>query len=129
LDTLFERFGKGNCPVIDFLDGLSVNEQAVIWVSIGLIEELGIDTPRRYLEHLGSGLFLIRAREDNVSPRIMAFMFGGYLIATHGFVKKRGSVPETDKKRTRKRKADWEKLNKKTGQKNGEEFLKDLLGG
>ncbi len=121
MDTLFHRQGKGKCEVLDFLDGLSSEELATVFDSIDKIKEFGIDTPRKFLEHLGSGIFAIRAREDHVQPRVMAFMFDGYLIATHGFKKKRGSIPEVEIKKTKTIKRHWEK--------NGIEILKGILGG
>lgn len=49
-------------------------------------------------------------------------MYDGYLIATHGFIKKKGPIAEEHKKKTAKIKAEYEKDNA------GAELIKEILG-
>lgn len=120
LDTLFDRRGKGKCEVLNFLDTLSDDELASVFDALEKIKEFGVNTPRRFLEHLGGGLFAVRARDEKVRLRILAFIFKDYLIATHGFKKKQGAIAESEIKKIKKVKKEWDK--------NGKLFLQNILG-
>ncbi|MHB8882967.1 MAG: type II toxin-antitoxin system RelE/ParE family toxin [Thermodesulfovibrionales bacterium] len=88
---------RGNVPMIDFLESLTLGERAKIFAYIGKLVELksnGLQPKENLSKHLGEGIFELRVGFENRLSRSFYFYESSrQIIFTHGFVKKTQKTP------------------------------------
>ncbi len=70
---LFYETPAGNCPVKDFIRGLSPAKRAATIEEIDLLEEFGIDLEMPHARPLSGGIWELRARAADGLTRILYF--------------------------------------------------------
>lgn len=106
----FYKTEAGNCPVSDFIMGLSRNLQAAAASDIDVLREKGYNMELPFSKAMGSGLFELRIREHEGSIRIFYFFFvGEKIILTNGFLKKTQATPRRELDKARSYKKDYER--------------------
>ena len=112
-EIYFYRSEKGECPVADFLGGLSSKQaQKVAWV-LRLVRELPM-VPQQYFKKLeGAGeIWEIRADFGSSAFRLLGFWDEGRLIiVTNAFAKKTRKTPAHEIALAQQRRGDY--LNRK----------------
>jgi phage-related protein len=95
---LFYKNDAGECPVEEFLDGLSAKQaQKIAWV-MELVEEIDL-VPKQYFKKLinTDNIWEIRAINDGNIFRILGFLLSNEcFIATNGFHKKTDKTPRSE---------------------------------
>ena len=98
---------KGNIPVKEFIDRLSLKEQAKVFAYIVELRNQGHNLHRPMAGYLGNGIYELRPRDN----RIFYFFFlrdSGVLV--HATRKKTDKIPQEDLNLCLKRKNMVEKL-------------------
>ena len=106
LRAAFFRTREGAAPVRDWLRSMSKEDRREIGADIQTVEygwPVGMPTCRP----LGEGLWEVRTRLPDREVRIIFFIEGGYMILTHGFVKKERRTPGPALRLARDRKRQW----------------------
>lgn len=99
----FYRADNGSCPVIEYLDSLSIKMRAKIMRTIALLESNGNMLGMPYSEHLGDGIFELRAKHGSDISRVLYFFYiEKRIIMTHGFTKKTNKVPQSEIERAKR---------------------------
>ena len=108
-EVRFYRTKSGDCPVEEFLDGLSGKQaQKVVWV-LRLVEELD-PVPSQYFKRLvdTDDLWEVRAQFGGDTFRLIGFFDGArLLVLTSGFAKKTEKVPRQEIAVAEKRRQDY----------------------
>ena len=93
-EILFYEAADGECPVQDFLDGLTpkVQGKAAKWLE--LLEREGPDLPRPYADVIRGKIRELRVSFGGLHHRFLYFFQGKRIVVTHGFVKRTAAVPE-----------------------------------
>jgi len=107
-EIVFFKDSNGECPIEDFLDGLSAKHaQKVTWV-MRLIEELD-RIPELYLKKLSAsdGIWEIRIQASSNIFRVLGFFEANSFIATNGFCKKSQKTPLSEIALAKKRKREY----------------------
>jgi phage-related protein len=102
----FYKTEKGNCPVRDFLDGLSDDDAAEVVAEMKLVEDEGLKEAR----HLDGEIYEVRASGKDVIYRILFAKegrFGQVLLALDGFNKKTQKTPPAKIELAKRRLNDW----------------------
>ena len=109
--VLYYETVQGRCPVIDFLESLSIDMRAKVMRDIDLLEEFGrmLSLPQadavkgdRY-----KGLFELRSKfSSNITRIYYFFMSGDQAILLHGLLKKSGRPPQRELETARRRMLD-----------------------
>ena len=106
---VFYRTASGQCPVEEFLDGLSGKQaQKVAWV-LKLVEELDF-VPSQYFQKMVSteDLWEVRIQAGSDMLRLLGFFDGPSLVAlAHGFQKKTQKTPRPAIRIAEERKRDY----------------------
>lgn len=95
--VLYYKSKSGECPVEDFINSRSVNNQLKIAPIIDYLEEMGVNLPRPYSDYLRDGIYELRVKLSGDETRTLYFFcFETYIILTHCFLKKTQKVPESE---------------------------------
>ena len=90
------RETSGRCPVAEFIEGLTMEEQVEAMVGIDMLRSHGVTLGRPWVAPLGSGLWELRIRSRR-QTRILYFAHTGKMfVLLHGFVKKTREVPQSE---------------------------------
>ena len=93
----FYETENGECPVEDFIELQDIKMQAKIYKMLELLEERGNSLRMPYSEHLGDGIFQIRAQVGSNITRVLYFFFvDEKIILTNGFLKKTQRTPPSE---------------------------------
>lgn len=96
---------RGNEPVREFINSLSLKERAKVFAYIGELENHGHNLRRPMADYLGDGIYELRPRKN----RIFYFFFlRDSAVLVHAIRKKTKKVPNTDLELCKKRKAQVE---------------------
>jgi hypothetical protein len=90
---------RGEKPVLNFLDSLSLEDQAQAAALIKLLQERGNTLREPESKALGEGLFEVRGRQVRI---FFVFRPGRRVVLIDGIVKKRRDIPADVLKRMRK---------------------------
>ncbi len=107
-EIAFYRTASHECPIEEFLDGLTGKQaQKVAW-TLGLIEEL----PRvhsKFLEKMSGtdDLWEVRVEFGGEIFRLFGWLDAGRLVLGHGFQKKSQKTPKREIKTAERRKTDY----------------------
>ena len=85
---------RGNTPALEFLLGLSQDEQQKAFAYISYLEEQGETLRRPIAEYLGDKIYELRPKQIRM---LYAFVGTEYAVILHAFRKKTGPVPDRDK--------------------------------
>ncbi len=90
----FYETDAGERPVFDFLMSLDPKMRAKVGAMMELLAEKGNELRMPYTEHLGDGIFELRAIQgNNISRTLFFFYVGKRIIFTNGFIKKTQKTP------------------------------------
>ncbi len=109
---LFYETPAGNCPVKDFIRGLSATQKATTIEEIDVLEEFGIDLGMPHARPLSDGIWKLRARAADGLTRILYFTPSKErraFVLLHGVEKDQRTISDTERKTALKRKKDYEK--------------------
>ena len=104
----FYRTKSGNCPVEEYLDGLTGKQaQKVVWV-LRLVEELD-QVPSQYLKKLvdTDGLWEARAQLGGDTFRLIGFFDRSRFLVVSGFSKKTEKTPRQELEVAEARRQDY----------------------
>ena len=110
----FYKTEKGNCPVRQFLDGLTDYDAAEVVAEMKLVETDGL----REARHLDGEIYEVRASGKDTIYRILFAKegrFGQVLLALDGFNKKTQKTPPVKIALAQRRLTDWRARGKKKG--------------
>lgn len=99
---------KGNCPVQEFIDSRSENNQAKILALLKILEEKGPNLPRPYADFLRDDIHELRIKLSGEQSRILYFFcYKEFIVLTHSFIKKTSKVPDSEIKKAINTKSDF----------------------
>lgn len=109
----FYRTARDQCPVKDFLNELDDRTLAKVLAVFKLVETQDI-VPVQYFKKLsGHDLYECRVGLAGQIYRFLGFWDkGNLIILTHGFEKKTQKTPESEIKKAKDYKADWQRRTK-----------------
>ncbi|MDP2920884.1 MAG: type II toxin-antitoxin system RelE/ParE family toxin [Candidatus Omnitrophota bacterium] len=84
---------RGNTPVEEFLNTLTVKEKGKIFAYLIELQEQGCNLRRPMADYLGDGIYELRPKDN----RIFYFFFlNDTAVLVHAIKKKTGKIPEND---------------------------------
>ena len=109
------ELSDGTQPAYEFIKSLKPKLSAKMTWTVALLEEHGNALRLPYSEHLGDGIFELRAIQGHDIARVLYFfVVGKKVILTHGFVKDTNKTPPSEIERAKKyRKGYMSRLNSK----------------
>ncbi|MBA3052818.1 MAG: type II toxin-antitoxin system RelE/ParE family toxin [Candidatus Omnitrophota bacterium] len=107
-ELIFYVTKRGESPVDDFLDSLSIKARAKVMSFIALLEEKGPNLRRPYTGILKEGIRELRIQLSPNHYRLLYFFFlRNRIIFTNGLIKKTDKVSEEEIKKAKRRKNDF----------------------
>ncbi len=104
----FYKFEDGTNPIDPYLDALDKKMRAKVELSIRMLELFGNSLRMPYSEHLGDGIFELRAIQGNNIERVLYFFYiGDRVILTNGFTKKTSKTPKSEIELAKSRRSDY----------------------
>ena len=98
----------GSAPVKEYIDELSIREQAKTMAFIELLEEKGPNLPRPYADLLEDGVHELRIKLKGTQTRILYFFcFRNTIVLTNVFDKKTDKVPAGQIKLAKENRLDY----------------------
>ena len=87
----------GRCPVQEFIESRSIENQAKILSQISYLKDMGPNLPRPYADLLKDGIHELRIKLSGNQVRLMYFFcYERYIVLTHSFIKHSDAVPEKE---------------------------------
>lgn len=103
----FYETANGSCPVADFLEDQTKQEQARIAREVELLEKYGTRLPPPHVKHLDGDIYELRVR-GKVHHRLLYAQIGPrHLLVLHAITKKRDEVRRTDIELAKSRLGDY----------------------
>lgn len=100
----------GREPAKEFIESLDAKMIAKLLKIIELLEANGPSLRIPYSEHLGDGIFEIRAKQGSDITRVLYFfVVGKKIVLTNGFVKKTQKTPKREIEKAKKFRSDYER--------------------
>ena len=104
----YYRDAKGNEPVKEFLNSLSLPAKAKMMRLIELLTERGVLLKEPYARHIKGKLRELRIKDSHGAVRVLYFTYTGRrFILLHGFIKKTEKTPDREIKIAEKRMGDY----------------------
>ena len=98
----------GLMPVKEYIDNLSLREQAKTLAFIGLLEEKGPNLPRPYADLLEDGIHELRIKLSGTQVRILYFFcYQNRIVLTNAFDKHSDKVPKEQIKLAKESRTDF----------------------
>ena len=98
----------GSMPVKEYIDNLSLREQAKTLAFIELLEEKGPDLPRPYADFLEDGIHELRIKLSGTQGRILYFFcYQNIIVLTNAFDKHSDKVPKEQIKLAKENRTDF----------------------
>ncbi|MDR0513014.1 MAG: type II toxin-antitoxin system RelE/ParE family toxin [Treponema sp.] len=95
-------------PVKEYIDGLSLREQAKTMAFIALLEEMGPNLPRPYADILKDGIHELRIKLKGTQVRMLYFFcYRNVIVLTNAFDKHTSEVPKAEIESAKDRRADF----------------------
>lgn len=99
----FFKKQDGTKPAKEFLLSQDEKMKAKLFGLVDILEEKGNQLRLPYSEHLGDGIFEIRAKVGSDISRVLYFFYyEGRIILTNGFVKKTQKTPPGEIEKAKK---------------------------
>lgn len=90
----FYETAAGERPAEEFLDALDVKMRGKLVMTLKVLQEQGNRLREPYSKHLEDGIFEVRGKVGSDISRVLYFFYyGGRIILTNGFIKKRRKHP------------------------------------
>lgn len=106
--VLYYETITGECPVQEFIDSLSIRNQAKILNFIELLEQQGPTLPRPYADLLDDSIHELRTKLSGNQVRTFYFFcYQKYIILTHSFIKTTSKVPSSEILKAKKLRDDF----------------------
>ena len=104
----FYETAEGRAPAEEFIRSQPTKMRAKILRALELLEEKRTALRMPHSEHLGEGIFQIRAKVGNDISRVLYFfVIENKVILTNGFVKKTQKTPSNEIALAKKYRADY----------------------
>ncbi|MFA5138737.1 MAG: type II toxin-antitoxin system RelE/ParE family toxin [Elusimicrobiota bacterium] len=103
----FHRSPRGDCPAGDFLESLPERARAKAAAWLGLLRERGPGLGRPYADVLDGPIRELRVSFGRLEIRILYFIEGRAIVATHGFLKKSRRVGWEEIERAKWCRSEW----------------------
>jgi len=104
----YYKDAKGNEPVKEFLDSLSLSAKTKMMRLIEFLTEKGILLKEPYTKQIKGKIRELRVKDKQGAVRILYFTYTGRrFILLHGFIKKTDKTPEREIKIAEKRMIDY----------------------
>ncbi|MFA5140747.1 MAG: type II toxin-antitoxin system RelE/ParE family toxin [Elusimicrobiota bacterium] len=104
----FYRAPDGEEPVLDYIRAQVKSHRVKIGRALQYLEDAGYAAKRPLAEHLGGGIYELRAAIERHQHRPLYFFHGRSLIVVaNAFLKKGEKVPQSEADLARRRRADW----------------------
>lgn len=102
----------GNVPVLEWIEKMPEDEQALALGYIDQLEKLGTDAQRPLVRQIEGKVYELRWKAGGKQQRIAYFAASGRkIVLLHGFVKKGKDTPQKDKELALKRMKEHQKEN------------------
>lgn len=99
---------SGGKPVEDWISSLGPGPRSTVLSLVGRLEREGVDLRKPFVEHLGGGLWELRARDGDGIYRVIYFHWKGRTFGLlHGFTKKTRKTPANELAIAKARHATW----------------------
>ncbi len=96
---LYER-EDGECPVREFIDKLSAEDQVRVTNAIGRLQTLGLTLRRPHVDYLGDDIYELRIKSRHNQYRVLYFIYNrSRFVLLHAISKKSGDVRSQDIKK------------------------------
>src|ERR1035437_4750350 len=87
----------GRCPVQEFIESRSIENQAKILSQISYLKDMGPNLPRPYADLLKDGIHELRIKLSGNQVRLMYFFcYERYIVLPHSFIHHSDAVPEKE---------------------------------
>lgn len=81
---------NGEKPIELFLDSLDIKMRSKLLMILTVLQEKGNQLREPYSKHLDDGIFELRGKVGSDISRVLYFFYyGGKIVITNGFIKKR----------------------------------------
>lgn len=113
LKVIFYKTDAGNEPALDFLRDLDPEDRKIVGADLRTVQigwPLGMPLCRKLVK----GIYEVRSDiSDKRIVRLVFFQHEQNIIIVHGFIKKTQTTPDDVLKLSKKRKAEYEKIEEK----------------
>ena len=93
VEVIYYREG-GRVPIVEWLEMLAPKARALCTRHLERLANEGHELRRPLSDHLGGGIFELRARHQRVNLRMLYFFHGtAVVVVMHGFAKQQALVP------------------------------------
>ncbi len=104
----FYETGKGEVPVIQFLQSLDTKFKVKVYAVIKLLAEFGNQLREPYSKSIGNGIFELRIQSGGGGARCLYFFYvDNRAVITHGFMKKTKKTPRREIERAERYREDY----------------------
>jgi phage-related protein len=87
---------NGRSPFLQWLDMQPPKVQDKCIVLVERLEELGHELRRPQADYLRDDIYELRVNRQGINYRVLYFFYKNKATISHGFVKKKGKVPEKE---------------------------------
>jgi len=106
--VLFYEKQDGTRPAYDFINALPQKMRTKMYRLLVMLANNGCELRMPYSEHLGDGIFELRAQSGSDITRALYFFYvGSRVIVTNGFVKKTQQTPRSEIEKAKKFRSDF----------------------
>ncbi len=96
--AIYYENSKGEKPVEEFINSLDIKIKAKLLARIGFLEEHWHELRRPLIDIVEDDLWELRVQFAKNKIRVIyAYMFKGYIVLLHSFIKTTGPIPENYK--------------------------------
>jgi phage-related protein len=99
VEVVYYREGD-KVPMDEWLAQLPAEARGVCLAHLRLLQRKGFELRRPLADYLAEGIYELRAKWRGINYRILYFFHGRQaVVVSHGFLKQRASVPESELRR------------------------------
>ena len=107
-DVIYYSTEEGHCPVEEFINKRSINNQLKFATLVDYLEKMGVNLPRPYADYLGDGIYELRIKlSGNETRTLYFFCYEIFIVLTHSFYKTVDKIPDKEIKKALKYKDDF----------------------
>lgn len=104
----FYETEAGDVPALEYIRRQIKDHRWKIGQALQILEETGPLARRPLVDYLGDGLYELRVIVERHQHRLLYFFHGRtVIVVTSGFLKNQAEVPEAEKVRAKRFRADW----------------------
>lgn len=107
-EIIYYETAEKECPIADFIETRSKENQAKIFAFLDLLAEKGPNLPRPYADLLEDGIHELRIKLSGDQVRVLYFFcFKDFIVLTNSFTKVTGKVSGAHIQKARKCREDF----------------------